>query len=443
MTFKLNSLTAGLVMVIGLAVLAMSAAPVALAQRGGSSNNSNSNYVLNKPTYQAIQRIQKDMSNDQYGEAIAKAKDLLPSTKSESKYAYALTNQLIANAYLMQKKYATAEGYLETAWKLDALQPQAQRSIVVQLATIYLSQKKYQKSIDLYKKVIAQAKSKSGKEGQVAPSLYYHLGLAYSFADDYSQAYQYIHKAIVEKENMPAHKDKNGKMVKPEVSKDWYQNLFIVVYKQKNYDKANDIAKMLVARWPSDKTFWSYYANTYLLLKKDRDALNVYALMAKKGMLKSKDEHMQLVSLLVEAQAPYKSAQNLKRYMDEGIVPKNKDNYSLLSSLWMQAKAWDKALDALGKQAALEESGDVYLRQASIYLSKLDYNKAVAAARKAINKGGLEHPGQAWMLLGQAAFRANDTRTALQAFHHASNYSSQRKNAHGWIEFVNSSTKND
>lgn len=442
MTFKFNSLVGTLVVAIGLVtVLALSAPPAAMAQREGSSGNSN--YVLDKTTYQAIQRIQKLMSQDKYNEAIGKAKSLLPSAKSESKYAYALVNQLIANNYLMQKEYSAAETYLKTAQELNALQPRAQRSVVVQLATIYLSQEEYRKSINLYKKVIAQTEAKSGKKGQVAPRLYYHLGLAYSFAEEYSQAYQYIHKAIVEKENMPAQKNENGKMVKPEVSKDWYQNLFIVVYKQKDYNKANDIAKTLVARWPNDKTFWSYYANTYLLLKKDSDALNVYALMAKKGMLKTKDEYMQLISLLVEAQAPYESAQRLKRSMDEGIIPKDKDNYALLSSLWMQAKAWDKALDALGKQAALEDSGDVYLRQASIYLSKLNYNQAIASARKAISKGGLEHPGQAWMLLGQAAFRANDTRTALQAFHNASNYSSERKDAHGWIEFVNASTNND
>jgi tetratricopeptide (TPR) repeat protein len=443
MTFKLNSLIGTLIMGLGLlAVLSMSAAPVALAQREGSSSSSgNSNYVLDKPTYQAIQKIQKLMGQDKNNEAIARAKKLLPSAKSESDYAYALVNQLIANNYLIEKKYSSAEGYLKTALELDALQPRAQRSVVVQLATIYLSQKEYKKSISLYKKVIAQTKQKSGKKGEVQPRLYYHLGLAYSFADEYSNAYQYIHKAIVEKENMPATKNKQGKMVKPEVSKDWYQNLFIVVYKQKNYSKANSIAKTLVARWPNDKTFWSYYANTYLLLKKDKDALNVYALMAKKGMLKSKDEHMQLVSLLVEAHAPYESAKNLKKYMDEGIIPKNKDNYSLLSSLWMQAKDWDNALNALGKQAQLEESGDVYLRQASIYLSKLDYNKAVQSARKAIHKGGLKHPGQAWMLLGQAAFRAKDTHTALQAFHQASNYKAQREDAQGWIKYVSSTKK--
>lgn len=436
MTLKLHSLAGSAVLSLGLlAALLMSSAPLTLAQ--------SSDYVLDKSTYQAVQRIQKFMSNEKYAQALSHAKDLLPKAKNESDYAYALTNQLVANVYLIQGEYNDAEGYLETALKLNALQPRSQRSVVVQLATIYLSQKEYQKSINLYKKVIAQAKKK-GKSGKnvVNPKLYYHLGLAYSFAEKYSQAYSYIHKAIVKQENMTATTDENGKKVKPKpVPKDWYQNLFIVVYKQHNYSKANGIAKMLVAKWPGDKTFWSYYANTYLLMKKDKEALNVYALMNKKGLLSSKDEHMQLVSLLIEAHAPYKSAEKLQKFMDKGIVPKNEDNYSLLSSLWMQAKEWDKALDALGKQAKLAPSGKIYLRQASIYMSKLQYDNAMKAARKAIHKGGLKHPGQAWMVLGQAAFRANNTHTALKAFHRAANYSGQRKDAHGWIKFVESSKK--
>lgn len=438
MTLKFHSMTSSVMLsLVLLTALLMSSVPAASAQ--GSSD-----YVLDKSTYQAVQKIQKLMGNEKYSAAISRAKDLLPNVKDESDYAYALTNQLIGNAYLIQGNYNAAQGYLETARKLNALQPRSQRSIVVQLATIYLSQKQYQKSIELYKDVIAQAKKKNkgGKKQAVKPELYYHLGLAYSFADEYGQAYSYIHKAIVKRQNMPARTNEKGEKVEPEpVPKDWYQNLFIVVYKQHKYDKANGIAKSLVAKWPGDKTFWLYYANTYLLLKEDEKALNVYALMYKKGMLSSKEEQMQLVSLLVEASAPYKAATRLQKFMNEGAIPKDKDNYSLLSSLWMQAKEWDDALNALGEQAKLESSGDIYLRQAAIYMSKLQYRNAMHAARQAISKGGLDEPGQAWMILGQAAYRANETHTALEAFHRAADYSGHRKDAQGWIKFVKTSTE--
>lgn len=411
--------------------------PAAYAQKapGGEQGGSQTNqYTLSQDTYNQVNRIQGLLSKDKYEQAVSVAKSLLPKAHHESPYAEALVNQLIAQAYLMMKDYSKAEPYLQNIVTLNALQPQSQQSVIYELATIYLSQQKYDQSINLYKQVLGQAE----KNKQIPdPSLYYHLGLAYSFKGDYPQAYKYITEGIQKRENPQT--PKGQKPVKPlPVPKDWYQNLFIVVYKMKDYHKANDIAKLMVSKWPNDKDFWNYYANTYLFLHDDKSATAVYALMYKRGMLKGKDDYMQLASLYLEQKAPYKAGMLLEKAMNEGIVPKTADNYDQLASIWSQAQEWDKALDALGKEAALSPTGDIYLRQASIYLSKQDYAKAVSSAQEAIKKGGLKNTGQAWMLLGQAAYQAKDVATALHAFHEAENYKSEEKNARGWIKYVNS-----
>lgn len=425
-----------------LAVLLAFASSPALAQKapGGEegSTSSTNQYTLSQATYDQINRIQTLLSNNKFDQAISVAKDLLPRARRESSYAEAFVDQLIANAYLMQKDYDAAEPYLQNVINLHALQPQSQQSVIYELATIYLSQNKYDQSINLYKQVMAQME----KSRQIPdPALYYHLGLAYSFKGDYQQAYNYIEEGIQKREN-PITPKGAKQPVKPQpIPKDWYQNLFVVVYKLKDYHKANDIAKLMVTNWPSDKDFWNYYANTFLLLHEDRDATAVYALMLKRGLLKSKDDYMQLASLYIEQQAPYKAASLLSKGMNEGIVPKTADNYDLLSSTWIQAQEWDKALDALGKEAALAPTGDIYLRQASIYLNKQEYRKAVATAQDAISKGGLRDTGQAWMILGQAAYQAKETDVALKAFHKAENYKSQVKSARNWIKYVIANSK--
>lgn len=429
MIFKLRKkhVLAALAIVVIAAASALFSSPVYAAQ--GSSD---SNYVLNQTTYEQVEKIEKLLGNKKYAEAISHAKSLLGHV--QSKYAKALANQLIAQGYLIQNNLSASEPYLKRVIALNALQPRAQRSAIQQLATVYLSQEQYSQAIKLYKEVLEQAKT--AKEAP-DPVFYYHIGLAYSMEKQYQSAYQYIQEAIQKRKTGPLKKGEK----RQSVPKDWYSNLFIVVYRLKNFQKANDIAKMLVARWPDDSTFWNYYANTFLLMHDDRSATAVYALMNKRGLLKNKDDYMQLVSLYIEQKAPYKAGSLLAKVMDKGIVPKTQGNYDLLATTWMQAKAWDKALAILGKEAALAPSGSIYLRQASIYMSKLDYSKAATAARNALQKGGLKHPGEAWMLLGQAAFRAKDTRTALNAFHKAANYGSQRKDALGWIKFVQSSSK--
>ncbi len=419
-----------------LPVAALIAAMLAFSPPAAQAADSDSShYVLSQATYKQVQQVQKLLGHKKYAQAIARAKALMPRAKNESKYAEALTNQLIAQGYLLQNDLNAAEPYLQRIVALDALQSRAQRSAIQQLATVYLSQKQYGKAISLYKQILAQAEA--NKETP-SPVFYYHIGLAYSMEKQYRQAAQYLEEAIQKRRSAPT--EKGGKR-KP-VPRDWYGNYFIVVYKLENYRKANAIAKMLVARWPDDKTFWNYYANTFLMLHDDRSATAVYALMNKRGMLEGKGDYMQLISLYIEQKAPYKAGTLLAEVMDKGIVPKTQKNYGLLASTWMRAKAWDKALDALGKEAALSPSGEIYLQQASIYMSKLNYGKAAEAARNALRKGGLEHPGRAWMLLGQAAFRSHDTRTALDAFHRAANYGSERQDALGWIKYVKASGKN-
>ncbi len=444
MKFKLCSSRGlpALALVALAAVLAFSALPAQAQRAGGgdqSGDSQTNQYTLSKPTYDQVLKIQKLLGDDKYTQAIAVAQAAMSRAHNENAYSEALINQLIAQAYLMMKDYDKAEPYLEKIIKLDALQPQSQESVVYELATIYLSQQKYDQSIRLYQQVLTQAQANHRVPD---PGLYYRLGLAYSFKGDYQQAYNYIEEGIQKRENPPAMNGNKSSAPKVEpVPKDWYQNLFIVVYKLKEFDKANSIAKLMVARWPSDKDFWSYYANTYLLQNKDRAATSVYALMYKHGLFKDKDDYMQLVSLYNEQQAPYKAATLLAQAMDKGIVPKTVDNYDLLAGTWSSAQEWDKALDALGKEAALAPTGDVYLRQASIYLSKQEYRKAASTAQNAIDKGGLKDTGQAWMILGQAAYQANETNTALNAFHKAENYKSQAQNAKGWIKYVNSNRK--
>lgn len=400
--------------------LAFAGGPAWAQKASGSKNKGNqtNSYTLDQDTYKQVQRVEKLMGNNKYAKARNVAKSVLPRAKKESDYAHALVAQLIAQTYLLQKDLDKAEPYLETIVKLDALQPQSQESVIQELATIYLSQKKYDQSIRLYKEVISDREQ---KKKNIPADIYYHLGLAYSFAGTYPPAMKNIEKAI-------------GMAKKP--NKDWYQNWFIVAYKMKNYHKANNIAQTLVAKWPDDQDFWNYYGNTALLLHDDKQATAIYELMHKRGMFKSGDDYMQLANLLIESKAPYKAAEVLSEGLNKGLIKKTADNYDTLASSWMQAREWDKALKALGEEAKLAPTGSVYMRQASIYLNQQDYAKAMQAAQNALNKGGLDHPGRGWMVLGQAAFEQKDWTTAMKAFHKAENYKEQRSDAQNWIKYV-------
>lgn len=389
---------------------------------GGNSSNQTNSYTLTQDTYDQVQRVQKQIAAQHYDQALKTAKNVLPRARRESPYAHALVLQLMANIYLMQKEYEQAAPVLAQIVQLDALQPSSEQDVIYQLANIYLIEKKYPDAVRLYKEVLAKTEQKKQTPD---PSLYYQLGLAYSLENDFNQADKYISEAI--QKSTTKHKD-------------WYQNWFIAAYKLKNYQKANRIAKTLIVNWPDDADFWNYYANTFLLLKDDKNATAVYALMYDRGMLKDKDSLLQLANLYFEENAPYKAGKLLSENMAKGIIPKTKDNYDILASAWMQSREWGKALDALGEEAKLAATGSVYLRQAAIYLNQEDYAHAEQAAQNAISKGGLKNDaGRAWMIAGQAAYAQKKWDAALHAFHQAENFKDQRDNAKSWVQYVDSS----
>ncbi len=398
-------------------------------------------YTLTRSTYRQVLQLQKLLGASKYKNMIEMGKSMLPRVGKESPYAEALVSQLIANAYLLQKKFNLAEPYLETIVRLNALQPAPQKSSVQELATLYLVNKNYNGAIRLYKQVLAQdAKNKI----QPGPKLYYRLGLAYSYRGgahssnaDYSTALHYIKRAIDMAQRL--HRKAPKKNDAPR--KEWYESWFIMTYKLKNFAQSRAVAKLLVAKWPQDKNFWNYYANTALLLHDDVQAAAIYGLMYKRGMLKNKDDYLQLASLLLEEKTPYQAARVIAAGMVKGIIPKTKDNYNTLSQAWTAARAWDKALVALGQEAKLASDGKVFLRQAQIYLNRRDYIKAQQAAQNALDKGGMgEVTGSAWMALGEAAFEIKNYRGAVKAFHQAAQYKSQARNARSWLDYVASTT---
>ncbi len=394
-------------------------------------------YTLSTMTYKQVQRIQKLMGNEKYQKAIELGKSLMPRAKKESGYAEAMVSQLIANSYLIQKDFDKAEPYLKRIVELNALQPQSQMSVVQELATIYLVQKNYNGSIRLYQEVFAQAKKTKVEPG---PILYYRLGLAYSYrADannskqDYEKALDNVKKAIDMEEKLH---QKDPKKHDP-VSKDWYQSWFVISYKMNDYHQAANVAKLLVAKWPNDKDFWGYYANTALLLHEDRTATAIYGLMYKRGFFKSKDDYLQLASLLLEQGSPYKAAEVLTDGMNKGYIPKTKDSYEQIAGAWTAARDWDKALATLSKEAQVSSNGKVYLRQAAIYLNRRDYSKASQAAQNALNKGGLgDEQGRALMLMGQAEYELKNYDSAVNAFKRAEKYKKQEKDARNWLKYV-------
>ena len=124
--------------------------------------------------------------------------------------------------------------------------------------------------------------------------------------------------------------------------------------------------------------------------------------------------------------------------MENGHVEENSKNLRLLLNSWTMARETDRAVDAIDKLARLADDGEVYHRKALLLNESGEWEGVVESCRLAMEKGGLEEPGEVWLLQGVALAELGRFDQAIAAFENARRSGSDnvRRNASTWIGYV-------
>jgi tetratricopeptide (TPR) repeat protein len=153
-------------------------------------------------------------------------------------------------------------------------------------------------------------------------------------------------------------------------------------------------------------------------------------------MLTEDEEVRRLTQLLLARDIPYPAAQLLEKALQEKRIRDDANAFELLSTAWIQARDFDKALPPLAKAAELSDNGKLYVRLAQVYLQRDEFDEAAAALRKAMDKGGLQSPGDAQLLMGIVLFGQGKPEQALTWFARASEHADTREEAVIWVKHV-------
>jgi tetratricopeptide (TPR) repeat protein len=133
---------------------------------------------------------------------------------------------------------------------------------------------------------------------------------------------------------------------------------------------------------------------------------------------------------------PYKAGQLLQTEMDVGRIETSQQNLELQSQAWYMAGEERKAITPLEAAADMADTGRLYMRVARMYMDIYDWSSAQEAADAAIEKGGLDDPGSAWLLRGMALARQDKLEPAREAFLVAVEHEESEKWARQWLKFV-------
>ena len=124
---------------------------------------------------------------------------------------------------------------------------------------------------------------------------------------------------------------------------------------------------------------------------------------------------MNLAQSMAGSDAPYQGAKILKKGMEEGIVEEKAENLERLTQMYLMASEYELALEPARKAAEMGESGDAYDYLGYIYVMLHDYKNAADAIKMALQRGGLEDPGETQLFLARALLEIEDYSGAATA----------------------------
>ncbi len=224
-----------------------------------------------------------------------------------------------------------------------------------------------------------------------------------------------------------------------EVRENWYELQLVLYYELSDFAKVRDILEVIIVRWPRPR-YWVQLSAMYSELEEDKKQLAVMDVAYRLGFVTA-ETNLVTVAQLYMIPAPYLSAKVLEKGMrddcGEACVDKEKaKNQKLLGQAHLNAKDFAKAGKPLSLAAAEEENGNLWFQLGVVYMQIEEWEKAADAIQKAIDKGELRQEGEAYIRLGSAYFNMEQFKKAENAFKAARRFPSVRRNAGGWIDYI-------
>jgi hypothetical protein len=246
---------------------------------------------------------------------------------------------------------------------------------------------------------------------------------------DYKSAAQFIESVIVQ----AANEEKE-----PEES--WYILQRAVYFELKDNKKVTEILEQMV-RLFNKPEYWLQLAGMYGELEQEDKQLAVMEAAYQQGFVTQKSELMTLSQIYYFNGLPYKAAQVLSKGIEQKLIEKNTKNLKFLAQSWQGAKEADKAIKVLNQLASITDDGNADLTIAEIYLQLGKSALVIQHAEKAVVRGKLTNPGNAYLALGMANVNLKQFDAAIDAFTSAKEIKSAQRMATQWLKFVEQEQK--
>ena len=351
--------------------------------------------TMSERTFKMLAEVQEAIDLKDYVLAHKLLRDM-EGRKGLNGNEYGQIYNMQAYVYFSQEDYKGAiRSYEKVVAQGDQVAEGLEVGTIYSLAQLYFVTEQYQKSLDSMRLWLSKAENPG-------PAPHIFMGQVYYQMKDYRAAVPQIEKgiSIAQERGTP-------------VKENWWQLLRYLYYELEDNPKVIEILELMVEEFPK-REYWIQLAGMYG--QEGYEKKQVYAMEAAHigGFLTKQNDMLSYSGLLMQEEAPYRSATFLTEAIDDEIVEASSKNLQMLGQGWQLAQEFDKAIPVFQQAAKKSDDGEIYARLAQLYLEKDQYGNCVKAADDALRKGGLKKTQTTHVVRGMCLFN-NDRLTAARA----------------------------
>ncbi len=312
---------------------------------------------------------------EKYEEALANLERLITES-SLMAYERSTVYQMMGQYLYELDRPIDAQKAFENAVAAGGLLPKEVESIKIVIAQLMIGNGQFREGAERLETYLNAG-------GQEKPQYIDLLVNAWIQAEDYPRALPWA--------------EKWAEMSDPKLRKhyDLLNFLYVQLGKQ---DQQIEILKIMIDRWPEEKTLWDSLASVLASAGQEKEAFEVTKLMYQSGLLKTEDDILTLVKYHKYYDMPYQGAELLEAEIRTGRVSETAENLKYLGSLFRQARVPERAIPILEAAAKLSKGPEINIDLGETLSHAGECRKASTYFERAVQAGYVE--GKARMLVG-------------------------------------------
>lgn len=370
---------------------------------------------LSQAAYEQMQEIQTLIEEDKISEAEIRLTEM--QERKLSDYERAQTWFLMGYVHFRRENYSAAQQAYEEVLKNDNLPLGMQTNVLKTLAQLSMVNDNFTKALSYIQRLLDVSDVPQADHYALKAQVHYQL-------EQFDQSMA----ALLQAEDLQA---KSGQPPR----ENWLLLKNAILYQREDFKGMLAVLQQLVDLYPKDRYLLNMAA-IYGEMGNNKKQLALMEPLYERGSLPSESHKVNLASLYLLNEIPYKAADLLKKEMAAGTVEASSRNLETLAQAWLLAANSERAIKPLEQAAKMSKDGKTYLALARTHMSLSNWKEAERSVSRALEKGELRDPGDAQLLLGMTQFNQKKFREARTSFARAGEYPGSEKLARQWMEYL-------